>query len=98
MWGAFFGRGLVEPVDDMRASNPPVNAALLDALAKHFVKLKYDQKALIRAVMRSRLYQLSSVPNETNIGDTRNFSRAYRRRLSAEVLLDAVSDITFLWM
>ncbi|MBL68901.1 MAG: hypothetical protein CMO74_10715 [Verrucomicrobiales bacterium] len=94
VWGAFFGRGLVEPVDDMRASNPPVNAALLDALAKHFVKLKYDQKALIRAVMRSRLYQLSSVPNETNIGDTRNFSRAYRRRLSAEVLLDAVSDVT----
>jgi len=94
VWGNFFGRGLVEPVDDMRASNPPVNAALLDALAKHFVKLKYDQKALIRTLMQSRLYQLSSTPNETNIADTRHFSRSYRRRLRAEVLLDAVCDVT----
>ena len=94
VWGAFFGRGIVEPVDDMRASNPPVNAALLDALAKHFVSLKYDQKALIRTVMQSRLYQLSSAPNDTNVADRRNFSRSYRRRLSAEVLLDAVSDVT----
>ena len=85
MWGAHFGKGLVEPVDDMRASNPPVNAALLDALAAHFVKLKFDQKALIRTILSSRLYQLSSEPNATNAVDTRNFSRSYRRRLSAEV-------------
>ena len=94
VWGAYFGRGLVEPVDDMRASNPPVNAALLDALAKHFVQLKYDQKALIRTILESRLYQLSSEANATNAADTRNFSRSYRRRLRAEVLLDAVGDVT----
>jgi len=94
VWGAYFGRGLVEPVDDMRASNPPVNAALLDALAKHFVQLKYDQKELIRTILESRLYQLSSEANATNAADTRNFSRSYRRRLRAEVLLDAVGDVT----
>ena len=94
VWGAYFGRGLVEPVDDMRASNPPVNAALLDALAKYFVQLKYDQKALIRTILESRLYQLSSEANATNAADTRNFSRSYRRRLRAEVLLDAVGDVT----
>jgi len=94
VWGAFFGHGFVEPVDDMRASNPPVNANLLDALAKHFVELKYNQKLLIRTILQSRLYQLSSQPNETNVADTRNFSRSYRRRLSAEVLMDAVSDVT----
>ena len=94
VWGAFFGRGIVEPVDDMRISNPPVNAALLDALAKHFSDLKYDQKALIRTIMHSHLYQLSSRPNDTNAADRHNFSRSYRRRLSAEVLLDAVSDVT----
>ncbi len=94
VWGNFFGRGLVEPVDDLRASNPPVNAALLDALAKHFVEIKYDQKALIRTVMQSRLYQLSHTPNETNTADTRNFSRMYLRRLRAEVLMDAIGDVT----
>jgi hypothetical protein len=94
VWGAFFGRGIVEPVDDIRASNPPVNAALLDQLAGHFVKLKYDHKALIRTIMQSHLYQLSSTPNDTNRADTRHFSRSYRRRLSAEVLLDAISDVT----
>jgi len=94
VWGVYFGRGLVEPVDDLRASNPAMNAALLDALAKHFVDLKYDQKALIRTVMQSRLYQLSHKPNETNTADTRNFSRMYLRRLRAEVLMDAICDVT----
>jgi hypothetical protein len=93
VWGNFFGRGLVEPVDDLRTSNPPVNAALLDALGKHF-EIKYDQKALIRIVMQSRLYQLSHTPNETNTADTRNFSRMYLRRLRAEVLMDAIGDVT----
>lgn len=94
VWAAFFGRGLVEPVDDFRISNPCVNPALLNALAEDFVKHGYDLKHLMRTLMMSRLYQLSSTPNEHNLSDTRNFSRAYRRRLPAEVLMDAVSDVT----
>jgi hypothetical protein len=94
VWAVFFGSGLVEPVDDFRISNPCVNPALLEALAADFVKHAYDLKHLMRTIMESRLYQLSSTPNETNLADTRNFSRAYRRRLSAEVLLDAVDDAT----
>jgi len=94
VWAAFFGRGLVEPVDDFRISNPCVNPPLLDALADDFVKHRYDLKHLMRTIMESRLYQLSSTPTETNLADTRNFSRAYRRRLPAEVLLDAVDDAT----
>ena len=94
VWANFFGRGLVEPVDDFRISNPCVNPPLLDALAEDFVKHGYDLKHLMRTIMESRLYQLSSTPNETNLADTRNFSRAYRRRLPAEVLLDAVDDAT----
>src|SRR5439155_9842883 len=79
VWAVFFGRGLVEPVDDFRISNPCVNPALLSALADDFVKHAYDLKHLMRAIMESRLYQLSSTPNESNLADTRNFSRAYRR-------------------
>jgi WD40 repeat protein len=94
VWAGFFGRGLVEPVDDFRITNPCVNPPLLDALADDFVKHRYDLKHLMRTIMESRLYQLSSTPNETNLADTRNFSRAYRRRLPAEVLLDAVNDAT----
>ena len=94
VWGEFFGRGLVEPVDDFRTSNPPAIAPLLDALARDFVENGYDLKHLMRTIMRSHLYQLSSLPNETNVKDTRYFSRAYRRRLPAEVLLDAVTQIT----
>jgi len=81
-------------VDDFRISNPCVNPPLLDALADDFVKHGYDLKHLMRTIMESRLYQLGSTPNETNLADTRNFSRAYRRRLPAEVLLDAVDDAT----
>jgi hypothetical protein len=88
------GRGIVHPVDDFRTSNPPTNGPLLDALAKDFVDHGYDLKHLVRTVMRSRAYQLSSTPNETNVADTKNFSRHYRRRPGAEVLLDAVSDVT----
>jgi WD40 repeat protein len=94
VWAELMGRGIVHPVDDFRTSNPPTNGPLLDALAKDFVDHGYDLKHLVRTVMRSRAYQLSSVPNETNVGDTKNFSRHYRRRASAEVLLDAVSDVT----
>ncbi|MEQ1862120.1 MAG: DUF1553 domain-containing protein [Chthoniobacteraceae bacterium] len=94
VWGAFFGRGIVEPVDDFRISNPPANPALLDALAQELVRQKFDLKELMRVILRSQLYQLSAVPNEFNAADTRNFSRSYRRRLPAEVLADAVADVT----
>jgi hypothetical protein len=71
-----------------------VNPPLLEALAADFARHGYDLKHLMRTIMESRLYQLSTTPNETNLADTRNFSRAYRRRLSAEVLLDAINDVT----
>lgn len=94
VWANFFGRGLVEAVDDFRISNPAVNPGLLAALAEDFATHGFDLKHLMRTIMESRLYQLSSTPNEFNLADTRNFSRAYRRRLPAEVLLDAVNDVT----
>ena len=94
IWAEFFGRGVVEPVDDFRASNPPTNAPLLDALAADFIAHRFDLKHLMRTIMRSHVYQLSSLPNETNVRDTRRYARAYRRRLPAEVLADAVSDVT----
>jgi hypothetical protein len=94
VWGDLMGRGIVHPVDDFRASNPPSNEALLDALARDFVEHGYDLKHLIRTIMQSHVYQLSSMPNEYNVRDTRNYSRFYRRRPAAEVALDAVSDVT----
>jgi hypothetical protein len=94
IWAAFLGRGIVHPVDDFRTSNPSVNDDMLDWLAADFVANDYDLKALMRVIMRSNIYQLSSTPNATNVADTRYFSRAYRRRLPAEVMLDAVSDLT----
>ena len=94
IWAAFFGKGFVDPVDDFRISNPPSNPALLDALAQELVRQKFDLKALMRTILRSHLYQLSSTPGGFNAGDTRNFSRSYRRRLPAEVLADALADVT----
>jgi hypothetical protein len=94
VWADLMGRGLVEPVDDLRATNPPSNGPLLDALAEDFRKQGYDLKKLLRTILTSYVYGLSSVPNERNATDTRNYSRHYRQRLRAEVLLDAVSDIT----
>ena len=91
VWGELFGRGMVHPVDDFRESNPATNGPLLDWLAADFVKHGFDQKKLIETILSSRLYQQSSIANQTNAGDLRNFSRAYRRRLPAEVLLDALS-------
>lgn len=93
-WAHFLGRGLVEPVDDLRATNPPSHPELLDLLARHLVDHRYDAKALIRYITASRTYQLSSTPTEGNAGDTRNFARAPFKRLPAEVLLDAVCDVT----
>ena len=94
IWGELFGRGIVHPVDDFRASNPPVNGPLLDWLAKDFVENGYDVKQLIGRILKSQLYQQSSLPNATNVSDLRNFSRSYRRRLPAEVLADAVVSLT----
>jgi hypothetical protein len=93
-WAHFLGRGLVEPVDDLRATNPPSHPELLDLLARHLVENGHDAKVLIRFITASRTYQLSSTPNGSNAGDTKNFSRALFKRLPAEVLLDAVSDVT----
>lgn len=94
VWAHFAGRGLVEPLDDVRATNPPTNPELLDALANHLVASRFDLHALIRAITASRTYQLSSQPNDTNERDEQNFSRALFRPLSAEVLLDAVCQTT----
>ncbi len=94
IWSHYFGKGIVDPVDDFRLSNPASNPELLDALAQELVRSRFDLKALMRAIMTSHLYQLSSEPNESNTADTRNFARSYRRRLSAESMADAITDIT----
>ncbi|MBL8795309.1 MAG: DUF1549 domain-containing protein [Planctomycetia bacterium] len=93
-WAHFLGRGLVEPVDDVRATNPPSNPELLDALAKYLVEQKFDFRQLVRVLTASRVYQLSSRPNATNEKDEQNYSRALFKRLPAEVLLDMVSQTT----
>ena len=93
-WKHFFNRGLVEPEDDMRETNPPTNPELLDALARHFVDSGFDLKGLVRAITRSSTYQLSATPNKYNAVDKQNFSRYYPKRLTAEVLLDAVNAVT----
>ncbi len=90
MWRNFMGRGLVEPVDDFRATNPPTNAPLLDALAKDFVEHGYDLHHLIRLITSSATYQLSSIPIERNKRDKMAFSRYYTRRLTAEQMLDSI--------
>jgi Protein of unknown function (DUF1553)/Protein of unknown function (DUF1549) len=93
-WAHFFNRGIVDPLDDMRVTNPPSNPELLDALAKDLVEHKYSLKHLIRTIVKSRTYQLSSTPNELNKHDKQNYARYYPRRMSAEVLLDAVNLVT----
>jgi hypothetical protein len=92
MWGHLMGRGLVDPVDDMRETNPPSNPELLDALAKDFLKHKFDVKHVLRTICNSRTYQLSSQPNEWNRHDKQNHARYYARRMIAEVLHDAVDQ------
>jgi hypothetical protein len=94
IWGELMGRGIVDPVDDFRVSNPPSNPELLEWLAADFRKHGYDLKHLIRSILLSATYQRSTEPNDSNLGDQRNFARAQRRRLPAEVLLDAVGDLT----
>jgi hypothetical protein len=93
-WKHFMGRGLVEPEDDLRVTNPPSNPELLDGLAQYFVESGYDMRGLIRLIVRSRAYQFDSEAVDDNLGDRRSYSRFYPRRLQAEVLLDAIDHVT----
>jgi hypothetical protein len=94
IWAQFFGRGIVDPVDDVRISNPPSNRELLQTLGRKLAEYNFDAKKLIRDICNSRTYQLSEVPNETNRDDADQFSRAHLRRLRADVLLDAIAGVT----
>ena len=94
VWANFFGVGLVEAVDDVRLTNPASNEPLLAAAAQHLIEHHFDLKALMRAILQSRAYQRSSRPLPENIADSRFYSRFYPRRIMAEVLLDAVSEVT----
>ncbi len=94
IWKNYFGVGLVEQVDDMRASNPASNEELLDAASRSLVEGKYDLKGLMRTILQSETYQRSSETRPENAGDQRYYSRYFPRRLLAEVLLDAVSQVT----
>jgi hypothetical protein len=91
VWSYFFGRGIIEPVDDIRASNPPSTPVLLDALTKDVIDHNFDLQHLMRTIVNSRVYQTSIAQNEWNANDRDNFSRAFPRRLSAEQLMDAVT-------
>ena len=94
IWAHFFGRGIVEPVDDVRISNPPSNKELLQELGKRLVGHGFDKKKLIRDICNSRTYQLAAATNKTNELDTAYFSHGYVRRLRAEVLLDTITRVT----
>jgi len=94
LWSHYFGRGLVEQIDDLRATNPATNEPLLQELSAHMRASKYDLKAFTRTLLNSRLYQLSSQPTPSNEGDAQNFSHAAHKALSAEVLLDAFCETT----
>jgi hypothetical protein len=94
VWAHFLGRGIIEPVDDVRISNPASNPELLDALAARLVDYQYDFKKLVRDICLSRTYQLDPRANDTNASDERNFAKATIRRIHAEVLLDCISEVT----
>ena len=94
VWAHFMGRGLVEPPDDVRVSNPPSHPALRARLAREFIESNYDLRALVRTIANSRTYQLSTHTNPTNVGDRQNLSHAIVRRLPAETLLDAICQVT----
>lgn len=93
MWAHFFGRGIIHPLDDARSTNPPSNPELLDALAEDFLAQRFDVQQLIRTICNSSAYSLSALPNESNRDDTQNFARYYPKRMSAEVLLDALGQV-----
>lgn len=94
MWAHYFGVGIVDPADDLNAANPPSNPQLLDWLAQDFIAHKFDLKHLHRTIVNARVYQLTWKPNETNALDKRNFAHAQLRRLSAEVVVDAIDQVT----
>ncbi|MFM8324455.1 MAG: DUF1553 domain-containing protein, partial [Pirellulaceae bacterium] len=94
VWEHFFGQGIINEVDDIRISNPPVNKELLDTLAAKFTEYKYDFKKLVKDICTSRTYQLSTKTNPTNESDDRNFSHAKLRRVRSEVLLDMITSVT----
>lgn len=93
-WAHLLGLGLVDPVDDMRISNPPSNPELLDALGQRLVEYKFDVRKLVSDICSSKTYKLSTQPNDWNSWDDRNFSHSRIRRLRAEVLLDCISHVT----
>jgi len=93
-WSYFFHRGIIEPVDDVRSTNPPINPALLDALTKDFVEHRFDARHLMRRIVTSATYQRSSVPTADNRRDELNFSHAIPRRIPAEALLDSLVQAT----
>ena len=94
IWSHYFGRGLVEPIDDIRATNPSTNEPLMDALVAHLKDVRYDLKAFTKTLLASQTYQLSAVANEGNVNDAQNFSHALPKAMPAEVLLDAVCQVT----
>jgi hypothetical protein len=94
VWAHFFGQGIIQEVDDVRVSNPPSNAELLQELGKRFTDYKYDFKKLVRDICTSRTYQLSTQTNPSNQGDTRNFAHANLRRIRAEMFLDCITQVT----
>jgi hypothetical protein len=94
MWGYLLGRGIIEPIDDLRAGNPASNPELLQRLTQQFIESGFDVRDLIRTICKSRTYQLSVVTNKWNDDDTTNYSHATARRLPAEVLYDALHQVT----
>ncbi|MGE3315312.1 MAG: DUF1549 domain-containing protein [Planctomycetaceae bacterium] len=94
VWTHFFGKGLTNPVDDVRVSNPPVNPELLDDLASHITNYKYDFKKIVRDICTSRTYQLATKTNASNASDDRNFAHATLRRVRSEIMLDCISQAT----
>jgi hypothetical protein len=93
-WGYFFHRGIIEPVDDIRSTNPPINPALLDALTRDFIEHRFDIRHLMRQIVTSATYQRSSLPTDSNRHDEQNFSHAIPRRVPAEALLDSLVQAT----
>lgn len=93
VWYQLMGLGIVDPIDDFRLTNPPSNPPLLESLASDFAKSGFDLRSLVATIMKSRTYQLSSEPNDSNVNDTTSYSHAYVRRLPAEVILDMQSDL-----
>ncbi len=94
LWSELFGRGIVDAVDDFRVSNPPSNPELLDALAREYIARHFDTREILRIILNSRTYQLSSTMTATNAQDWKHFARAYPRRLPAEILADALDSVT----